>query len=60
LVDGLELAELLPYVDSKASGDRSSQCGGFAHGGAVDGDADNVGLCLISGSVMCLLVASTV
>lgn len=42
LVDGLELTELLPDVDSETGGDRCSEGGGFAHGGAVDRNTDDV------------------
>ena len=46
LVDGLELAKLFPDVDSKAGGDGGTQGGSFAHGRTVDGDTDDVRLCL--------------
>lgn len=54
LVDGLELAELLPDVDGETSGDCGSQGGGFAHSGAVDRDTDDVCLCLVWKSVICI------
>lgn len=43
-VDVLEVVEALPDADGQASRDGGAEGGGFAHGGAVDGDTNQVGL----------------
>lgn len=42
----LELAEFLPDVDGEPGCNGGTQRGGLVHGGALDGDLDDVGLCL--------------
>lgn len=42
----LEVIKLLPHAGSKASSNCRTQRGSLAHGGPVDWDATNVGLCL--------------
>jgi hypothetical protein len=46
LVDGLQLAKLFPDVDGKACCDGGSESGSLTHRGSVDGDVDDVRLCL--------------
>jgi hypothetical protein len=42
----LELTELLPDVNGEPGSDGGAQRGGLVHGGTLDGDLDDIGLCL--------------
>lgn len=45
-IDLLEVVKVLPHPDGKAGGDGGSQRGRLAHLGTVNGDLDEIGLCL--------------